>query len=175
MLIQLSNNVVINPDNIVIVPSDGDHYEILTSEMREITVIDKDECQVLLRLSNTMNVVNRTCEWNVLDGTLHRRHAMLLAGRYFGVDLSGDFGHMLECLKGDVARATQENCPGSVRSKILSDVADLRGDQEFDRFTDDGREVLGDILQDGALSLSMRQKAMLILDKWNEIFDDLPF
>lgn len=186
MLIQLSNNIVVNPDNVILVPAKErprgsvDSYRVMTSDMREITIIPQAECETLLHLAATQRDVPgatapgqsgvlRTCEWAVLEGRLNYRYARTLMKT---LHLHGE-SELTERLKGEVLGVLKNGAGVEAQIKVIEHLGRLTADQEFYSFAVDGRKKLYSLCYESHAPAA--QRLAVLRDKWDEYFTDLPF
>lgn len=180
MFIQTESLAVINTATVSFIPitdndDNVDHYDAVTPSLRTLCSVTPRECEVILLMEATADDVSamhgkvlRTCEWNVVDGTLNYRYGRILAEKVTGNVFGGS-----ELVKWLHAK-TESSQDEAIENKIdlLTMLDDLAKDREFSAMTKEGRKIIRD------LSLSYvgnSERIKKILERWDDIFVELPF
>lgn len=184
MLIQTESNTVINTEQISLLPvrdEDGEivRYDVILPSMHTLCAITPRERDVILHLVTNPpeNRVLRTLEWDVVrvgdSEGLNYRYANILAGMIHGVNFSYDMNALMEWLHGEAEHAAEKDCPLDVSINVLQMLGNLARDRSFDRFAVGGREEMQKSINASVAPARVRVKS--ILDRWFNIFVDLPF
>lgn len=180
MFIQLENNTVVNTDNIILAPyGDKDNipvegYRVLTSQdLRTVTEISPRECEIILLLTANppeQKMVLRTPEWGIVGDRLNYRYAKVLSA-----SVDGGYGTdgLLTWLKAQLKKAAGEDSTFESPFEMATILQRLSQDAEFEAFTAGGRKLVSDIIN--AYTAPAKKRIQDVLDRWDDIFDELPF
>ena len=180
MLIQTESLAVINTATAAFVPvrDENDnvyHYEVVTPSLRSLCTITPRECEVILLMEAIAAITDtlygkvlRTREWGVVNDSLNYRYGRVLAEKVTG-SASGD-SELVKWLRAKVESA--KDGPAENKIDVMTMLDNLAKDREFFDMTEEGRKIIHDLL----LSfIGGGERIKTILERWNDIFVDLPF
>lgn len=180
MLIQTESLAVINTATISFIPvmdycGDVDHYDAVTPSRRALCSVTPRECEVILLMEAddvTCDAIRgkvlRTPEWGVVNGSLNYRYGRILAEKATGSASGGS--ELIKWLRAKVESA--KDGPAENKIDVITMLNNLAKDREFSDITEEGRKIIRDLL---ASFIGGSERIKTILERWNDIFADLPF
>lgn len=180
MLIQTESLAIINTATVSFIPitdndDNVDHYDAVTPSLRPLCSVTPRECEVILLMEATADDVSamhgkvlRTPEWGVVNGILNYRYGRILTEKATGSASGGS--ELVKWLRAKVESA--KDGPAENKIDVMTMLDNLAKDREFSDMTEEGRKVIRDLL----LSfIGGGERIKTILERWNDIFADLPF
>lgn len=180
MLIQTESHAVINTATTSFVPvtdtyDDVDHYDAVTPSLRPLCSITPRECEVILLMEATADDVSamhskvlRTPEWGVVNGSLNYRYGRILAEKATGSASGGS--ELVKWLRAKVESA--KDGPAENKIDVMTMLENLAKDREFSDMTEEGKKIIRDV----SLSyIDSGNRIKTILERWDDVFVDLPF
>lgn len=180
MLIQTESLAVINTATISFVPVMNtydavDHYDAVTPSLRPLCAVTPRECEVILLMEAISyecdmmhGKVLRTREWGVVNDSLNYRYGRVLAEKVTGSASGGS--ELVIWLRAKVESA--KDGPAENKVDVMTMLDNLAKDREFFDMTEEGKKIIRDLL----LSfIGGGERIKTILERWNDIFVDLPF
>lgn len=180
MFIQTESLAVINTATISFIPitdndDNVDHYDAVTPSLRTLCSVTPRECEVILLMEATADDVSamhgkvlRTPEWGVVNDSLNYRYGRILAKKVTDSVFGGS-----ELVKWLHAKAeSAKDGPAENKIDVMNMLDNLAKDREFSAMTEEGKKIIRDV----SLSyIDGGNRIKTILERWNDIFVDLPF
>lgn len=180
MFIQTETLAIINTATISFIPvmdSSGNvnHFKAVTPSLRPLCSVTPRECEVILLMEATADDVSaihgkvlRTPEWGVVDGSLNYRYGRVLTEKATGSASGGS--ELIKLLHAKVESA--KDGPAENKIDVMTMFDNLAKDREFSDMTEEGRKIIRDL----SLSyLGSSKRVEKVLERWDDIFVDLPF
>lgn len=180
MLIQTESLAVINTATVSFIPvtdiSDNvDHYDVVTPSLRPMCSVTPRECEVILLMEAAADSgdmmcgkVLRTREWGVVNGSLNYRYGRILAEKATGSASGGS--ELAKWLRAKVESA--KDGPAENKIDVMIMLENLAKDQEFFDMTEEGKKIIRDVT---LTYIDSGNRIKTILERWDDIFVDLPF